>query len=89
MPGRAPLGKEVAPVRRIRWFVPAHADDPYNPFGVVDHAATLYGRRDGSTLPASTDPQERAAANRAFWEAAPVSAQPGLLARLLCGRTRS
>ncbi|MEU5943580.1 hypothetical protein ABZ807_31470 [Micromonospora sp. NPDC047548] len=78
-------------MRRIKWFVPAHADDPYNLFGVVDYAATLYGRRDGFTLPASTgptDPQERAAANRAFWEAAPVPAQPGLLARLLRGRTR-
>ncbi|MFJ8579425.1 hypothetical protein [Micromonospora sp. NPDC093277] len=65
-----------------KWFVPASADDPYDPFGT----ATLYGRQDGYTLPASTgptDPQARAAANRAIWESAPLPAQPGLLARLL------
>lgn len=77
-------------MRRSKWFVPASADDPYTPFGIVDHAATRYGRRDGFTLPTSTgptDPQERAAANRAIWEAPPVPPPPGLLARLLRRRT--
>ncbi|MFE9207469.1 hypothetical protein [Micromonospora sp. NPDC007230] len=76
---------------RIKWFVPANADDPYSPFGLVDHAYTLYGRHDGFTLPTTTgpaDPQARAAANRAIWEAPLVPpARPGLLARLLHRRT--
>lgn len=77
-------------MRRIKWLVPASADEPCNLFGVVEYGATLYGRQDGFTLPSSTgptDPQERAAANRAFWEAPPVPAPPGLLAGLLRRRT--
>ncbi|OKI49347.1 hypothetical protein [Micromonospora sp. CB01531] len=70
---------------RIKWFVPASADDPYNPFGVADYGATLYGRHDGFTMATSTgaDPQEVAAANRAIWEAQPAPMPPGPLARLL------
>lgn len=77
-------------VGRIKWFT-SIGDQALTPFGVdCAYAATLYGRRDGFTLPSSTgptDPQERAAANRAFWEAPPVPAPPGLLAGLLGRRT--
>jgi hypothetical protein len=82
----------VVAVGRIKWFT-SIGDRAPAPLGVdCEGAATLYGRQDGFTLPSSTgptDPQERAAANRAFWTAAPVPARPGLLARLLRGRTRS
>ncbi|MFD2768018.1 hypothetical protein [Micromonospora eburnea] len=76
---------------RRKWFVPASADDPYDPFGMGGHAATLYSSQDGFTLPISTGPtdsQARAAANRAIWEATPAPAKPGLLARLLHRATK-
>lgn len=58
-------------MRRVKWFVGRNGDSD-NPFGLLDlRAATLYPGQDGSTGPveADLDPQQRAAANRAFWEA--------------------
>ncbi|MFF0176058.1 hypothetical protein [Micromonospora profundi] len=64
-------------MRRIKWFVPASDDHPYNAFGVADlRAATLYSRQDGFTAPAGSpaespaeSPDELARRNQAFWEA--------------------